>query len=128
MWHLAQKVGEDAAKSQISGSVYHPAHISYYRMFKRLDLDMNGYITRDEWAIVLRRHIGVGEHVTNEDLNMLFDQMDVNNDGGVSLKEFAAFSRGSSSSVYARGLAFESKKLETLAKDQVANLAGIIES
>ena len=99
------------------------------RMFKSLDLDENGSITRDEWAITLRKHIGIGTNITDDHLNILFDAMDFDNSGGVTLREFANWARGASSAVNARGLAqcvqYTSEKLEELAKAQEKTLKTI---
>ena len=65
----------------------------------------------DEWAIVLRKHCGISQaEVSDDDMEGLFRIMDVNNSGQVSVKEFAAFYRGASVSVQARGLAHETKQ------------------
>ena len=105
LWHIAQKVGKDTDAGQTSGMVFHPAHINLYRLFKKVDMDMDKGITKDEWAICLRRHIGVGTDITDEDLNSIFDAIDDDENGEITIKEFCAFFRGASSSIHARGLA-----------------------
>ena len=50
-----------------------PANVSYVKLFKALDMDVDGQVTRDEWALTLRRTVGVGSRVTDDDLEALFD-------------------------------------------------------
>ena len=73
-------------------------------------MDVDGQVTRDEWALTLRRTVGVGSRVTDDDLEALFDAINTDKDGGISLREFAAFARGASSSSCARGISHESKE------------------
>merc|ERR1712070_1128229 len=47
LWHIAQKVGKDTDAGQTSGMVFHPAHINLYRLFKKVDMDMDKGITKD---------------------------------------------------------------------------------
>ena len=105
LWHIAQYVGAETDSNQTSGMVFHPGHISYPRLFKKLDLDMDKGITRDEWAISLRRHIGIGTAITDDDLNTIFDAMDEDGNNQINLREFCGYARGSSSCCHARGLA-----------------------
>ena len=58
MWHLAQHVAMHSDSKTSTGGGVNPAKVSYSQMFNMLDLDHNKNITRDEFAIVLRRHIG----------------------------------------------------------------------
>ena len=112
LWHVAQYVGKETDANQTSGMVFHPGHISYPRLFKKLDLDVDGKMTRDEFAIALRRHIGVGVEITDDDLNSIFDAMDESGDNMVSLREFCAFARGASTATMARGVAHSVKPKE----------------
>jgi len=83
LWHLSQHVARATDSAHSTGNALkaqadytHPGHVSYQKLFKALDLDMNGIVTRDEWAITLRRHVGVGSrHVSDGDLE-LFDEID----------------------------------------------------
>ena len=129
LWHLAQYIDAKTDKEQTGGMVYHANHKTFGRMFKTLDIDENGSITRDEWAITLRKHIGIGTNITDDHLNIMFDAMDFDNSGGVTLREFANWARGASSAANARGLAqcvqYTSEKLEELAKAQEKNLKSI---
>jgi Ca2+-binding EF-hand superfamily protein len=108
----AARVDKETDANQTSGMVFHPGHISYPRLFKKLDLDVDGKMTRDEFAIALRRHIGVGVEITDDDLNSIFDAMDESGDNMVSLREFCAFARGASTATMARGVAHSVKPKE----------------
>ena len=127
LWHLAQHIGAKSDKEQTGGIVYHPSHQSFGRMFKQLDIDQSGSITRDEWAIVLRKHIGVGTNITDDDLNSIFDCMDFSGGGSVTLSEFSAWARGASPAAQARGLAYHhysKKSLAEMAAAQEKTLSG----
>ena len=115
LWHLSQHVAKaEEAKSgggssnfSAKTSATHPANISYAKLFRQLDLDNSTLVTRDEWAVTLRRHIGVGKHVSDADLDQIFNEIDQDNSGSISLCEFAAFARGASDSAAMRGVAHE---------------------
>lgn len=114
LWHLSQHVARsDQAKSgggslQLDAShATHPAKVSYAKLFKQLDLDGSTLVTRDEWAVTLRRHVGVGSRVSNADLDCVFGAVDQDASGSISLGEFAAFARGAAESAAMRGLAHE---------------------
>ena len=115
LWHLAQHVAYETDASHSTShakeaAATHPANVSYVKLFKALDMDVDGQVTRDEWALTLRRTVGVGSRVTDDDLEALFDAINTDKDGGISLREFAAFARGASSSSCARGISHESKE------------------
>ncbi|KAL3774462.1 hypothetical protein ACHAWO_007611 [Cyclotella atomus] len=57
------------------------------KAFNLLDLDKNGYIGASELRHVL---IFMGEHVTDEEVDMMISMLDKNGDGQVSYKEFKA--------------------------------------
>lgn len=85
---MAQHVGRNTDSEQTSGMTYHPGHVSYYRMFKQLDLDHDQRVSRDEWAITLRRHVGLdAQHISDDDLDKMFDVIDDDKNGTLSLKE-----------------------------------------
>ena len=115
LWHLSQHVAKaEEAKSgggssnfNAKTSATHPANVSYAKLFKQLDLDNSTLVTRDEWAVTLRRHIGVGKRVSDADLDQIFNEIDQDNSGSISLCEFAAFARGASDSAAMRGVAHE---------------------
>ena len=124
LWHLSQHVARaDQAKSgggsaafnaspaapssSSAASATHPAKVSYAKLFKQLDLDGSTLVTRDEWAVTLRRHVGVGARVRDADLDQLFSAIDQDASGSISFLEFAAFARGASESAAMRGLAHE---------------------
>jgi len=113
LWHLSQHVAynTDSAHStgnQVGALRTNPANVSYKKLFSTLDLDHHASVSREEWAISLRKHVGVGPQVSDADLVMVFDAIDTDGSGMVSLKEFANFARGASVSTLARGVAFES--------------------
>ena len=120
LWHLAQHVAYETDSAHSSGNAKealatHPGNVSYAKLFGALDIDKNGDITRDEWAIVLRRRIGVGDRVSDADLESIFDAINTGHSGGISLAEFAAFARGASASAMARGVSHEKAKAATTA-------------
>ena len=96
-----------AASGGVGAKAIHPANVPFGKLFKKLDLDLTGLVTRGEWVTVLRRHVGVGGTVSDEDLLCLFDAMDEDKNGGITLREFAAWARGASKSAGARGISYE---------------------
>ena len=52
-----------------AGAHAHPAHVTWHDMYKRLNIEKNDRVTREDWALVLRRHIGVLQRRTLEHLN-----------------------------------------------------------
>ena len=55
LFKLAQKVGaESDAKTSGFGGTHHPAHVNYFKMFKVLDLDVDGGIELDEFNRAIR--------------------------------------------------------------------------
>ena len=96
-----------AASGGVGAKAIHPANVPFGKLFKKLDLDLTGLVTRGEWVTVLRRHVGVGGTVSDEDLLCLFDAMDEDKNGGITLREFAAWARGASTSAMARGISYE---------------------
>ena len=104
LFHLTQELAKEKM-SRVSGIHKHPAKISYHDMFKKLNIDHNDRVTRENFALVLRRHVGVGAHVTDADLGLIFTEMDVNNNGAISFSEFAAYCKGAATPTMARGAA-----------------------
>ena len=87
------------------------AFVNYSRLFNLLDLDNDKTITIDEWAITLRRHVGIQQgEASDEELEHAFRLIDIDEDGRITLREFAAYSRGASVSTAARGKADNTKK------------------
>ena len=101
LWHLSQEVSNEKTGC---GVAHHPAHVSFHDMFKKLNIEHNNRVTREDWALVLRRHIGVGAHVTDAHLAAIFDEMDGDHSGGISFAEFAAYCRGAATPIHARGM------------------------
>ncbi|KAL9178968.1 hypothetical protein ACHAXT_011941 [Thalassiosira profunda] len=60
------------------------------RAFVLCDLDNNGYIGVSELKHIL---IMMGEHVTDEEIDMMISMLDLNGDGQVSFKEFRAMAQ-----------------------------------
>jgi hypothetical protein len=79
LWRLAEYVAQQIDSKTSTGVATSPATISWAILFRSLDLDGNKIITRDEWAIVLRRKIGVGSKVTDADLDIIFNDINVGN-------------------------------------------------
>jgi hypothetical protein len=57
-----------------------------YNAFKDVDVDQNGFITKDEFESLLRHH---SIPVTQKDLNFLMDIYDKNREGRVSYSDFS---------------------------------------
>jgi Ca2+-binding EF-hand superfamily protein len=53
--------------------------------FTTVDVDKNGYITRDEFKSILREY---GFYATDEEVSWLIDRYDKNRDGRISYSEF----------------------------------------
>lgn len=118
LWHLANHVRGDSGAD--STNMVHPGYVSYHSMFKVLDIDKNNNISRKEWALVLRRHVGVGPCVTDDDLLHLFNAIDTDKSNGISLAEFAAFARGAAGHTHARGLAHTARAVQKMRRLRAA--------
>lgn len=107
MWYLAQLVGESTLVAKEKRRKYfNPAKLNYYQCFNALDIDGSGAITKIEWVDILRTQLEISdETISTADLKLLFDIIDADNSGDITVKEFSAFLRGASSSVQARGMA-----------------------
>ena len=55
------------------------------RAFDMFDLDKNGFISKDELTIVMKK---IGEKLTSDEIDMMMDDADADNDGQVSWEEF----------------------------------------
>ncbi|KAK7242533.1 hypothetical protein SO694_00017349 [Aureococcus anophagefferens] len=109
LYHLTQEIAKEKG-SRVSGIHKHPAKVNYHDMFKKLDIDHNNRVTRENFALVLRRQVGVGAHVTDADLALIFTEMDTDKSGALSFSEFAAYCKGAATPTIARGLAYEAEK------------------
>jgi hypothetical protein len=114
LWRLAEYVAQQIDSKTSTGGATNPATISWAMLFRLLDLDCNKIITRDEWAIVLRRQVGVGSKVSDADLDIIFNDINRSNDGGFTLNEFAEFARHKSSRSTAQSFK-EVKKIAQMA-------------
>lgn len=77
------------------GTRYHPAHVNYSLIFNRLDVDQNSVVTAPEFNHVFRGLLGISQAtVSNAEINDVFKAIDVDNDGQLTLSEFATFARG----------------------------------
>jgi hypothetical protein len=94
LWCLATYVATSSdATSRKNVRTTPPSEVPFIKMFDAMDLDHNRMITKDEWAFVLRRTIGIGPRVKDESLETIFESIDVNNNGGISLNEFAPWAK-----------------------------------
>lgn len=59
--------------------------------FVKLDEDGNGYITRDE----LTKALESNKTLTEEEVDMIVDEVDVNGDGNIDYPEFLAMIKAS---------------------------------
>lgn len=126
LWHLAQATESDKKTGRVS---INPGNNNFNAMYKKLNLDKNNRVTREDWALVLRRHVGVGRHVSDDDLASIFDEMDKDNNGTISLAEFAAFARGAATPSAARGLSHEvAKRTGNLAESALADFGGVADA
>lgn len=76
------------------GSTYFGGHVTPATIFKRLDIDDSGRISTAEWLTVLRRDLKLPLlKFTDDDLWKLYDAIDADGTGWISLKEFADFAR-----------------------------------
>ena len=76
------------------GSTYFGGHVTPATIFRRLDIDDSGRISTAEWLTVLRRDLKLPLlKFTDEDLWKLYDAIDADGTGWISLKEFADFAR-----------------------------------
>lgn len=107
MWYLAQLVGENTLVAKEKRRKYfNPAKVNYFQCFNALDIDESGSITKIEWIDILRDKLLIDpEKINNADLKLMFDIIDADDSGDITVKEFSAFLRGASSSVQARGMA-----------------------
>lgn len=74
-------------------------------IFRRIDTSGNGdgTITIDEWAICLRRRLGLTEdEVIRDDLSLIFEDINVKDDGKISMMEFCAWWHSINSSASTR--------------------------
>ena len=84
-------------------------------------------ITRDEWAKVLRKHVGVSHEIaSDDDLDAIFDAMDRDGSNTVTLKEFSAFHRGAATSTHSRGCALARNMLKGGKKKRKKSEAGAV--
>ena len=100
---LAEKLNKDKDASTSSsgfGTRYRKVTVNYYNLFKEMDLDKTGRLTKVEFNATLRRVLKISvEDVSDEDLDQIYDAMDGDGDGSVSLAEFAAFERGAQATI-----------------------------
>jgi len=55
--------------------------------FKLFDLDGNGTISREELTIIMKH---LGQALTDEEINAMIDEVDINRDGEIDFDEFQA--------------------------------------
>lgn len=60
------------------------------RAFKSFDKDQNGYITNNEFRYILTK---LGERFTDQEVDTLFRECDLNDDGRLDYEEFIEFWR-----------------------------------
>lgn len=60
------------------------------RAFKSFDKDQNGYITNNEFRYILTK---LGERFTDQEVDTLFRECDLNDDGRLNYEEFIEFWR-----------------------------------
>lgn len=76
------------------GSTYAGGHVTAATIFRRLDSDDSGRVSTREWLTALRRDIKVTPgFLSDTDLWRLYDAIDADKNGHISLREFADFAR-----------------------------------
>jgi hypothetical protein len=76
------------------GSTYAGGHVTAATIFRRLDSDDSGRVSTREWLTALRRDIKVTPgFLSDRDLWRLYDAIDADKNGHISLREFADFAR-----------------------------------
>ena len=91
---LAELISREGDE-KTSGMVYRRGgHVNYGKMFAKLDMDSSGQMDRDELRRRAREDLKIKKReISDDDLNILFDAIDLDKSNCVSIQEFARFSR-----------------------------------
>lgn len=107
LWRLAVHCATQMDKGKPKDQPHtNPAAVTYVKMFEALDMDKRKRITRQEWAFVFRKMLGLGMTVSDTELNSIYDAIHPGDEEGVTLSEFAAYAQGARESTFARGAGF----------------------
>jgi Ca2+-binding EF-hand superfamily protein len=77
------------------GASYRGAHVNYARLFKACDVDAAGMMDKQELILTLRTTLKLKKRVmTDGDIGFLFDMIDGDESGVVTMAEFNMFAKG----------------------------------